>query len=82
LFADSNDRDAVVDGAAQFAPTCAACGFDVPQTQPEIRVVLVDGGADEGLMVVDADLGDVAGVVADGDGAPDEWCQGGQPAPP
>jgi hypothetical protein len=29
-------------------------------------------------MVVDAELGDVAGVVADGDGASDEWRQGGR----
>jgi hypothetical protein len=39
-------------------------------------VRLVDGGADEGVVVVDADLGDVARVVADRDGLADERRQG------
>jgi hypothetical protein len=41
-------------------------------------MILVDGGANEGVMVIDADFGDVPRVIADGDGTPDERCQGGR----
>ncbi|WP_254923070.1 hypothetical protein [Rhodococcus sp. OK302] len=61
FFVDCDGRDAVVDGVAQFAAAGSAGGFDVAETEAEVGVVFVDGDTDEGVVVVDADLGDVAG---------------------
>jgi hypothetical protein len=77
FLAVGDARDALVDRSAQLLAAGAAGGFDVAEAEPEIGVGFVDGGADEGLSVVDADLGDVAGVVPDCDGLADEWGQGG-----
>jgi hypothetical protein len=41
-------------------------------------VVFIDGDANEGVVVVDADLGYVPRVVADGDGLPHEGRQRGR----
>lgn len=70
--------NAVVDGAAEFVAAGAAGGFDVAEAEADVGVGFVDGDAEECVSVVDADLGDVAGVVADGDGVPDERGEGGR----
>jgi len=75
FLAGGNGRDAVVDGTAQLPASCPSGRFDVAQAEPEVGVGFVDGGADEGVVVVDPDLGDVAGVVADCDGVSDEGCK-------
>ncbi len=64
--------DAVVEVSAQLAAAGAACGLHVAEAHAEIRVGFVDGDADEGVVVVDADLGDVTRVVANGDAPADK----------
>ncbi len=64
--------DAVVEVSAQLSASGAACGLHVAEAHAEIRVGFVDGDADEGVVVVDADLGDVAWVVANGDAPADK----------
>src|SRR6218665_591893 len=82
FFAGGNGRDAIVDRSAQLLAAGAAGGFGVPagaagcfdvaEAETKVGVGFVDGGADEGVPVVDADFGDVAGIVPDGDGVSDE----------
>ena len=72
LLAGDGGGDAVVDGVPEFSATGSASGFDVAEAEAKVGVGFIDGGADEGVPVVDADLGDVAGVVPDGDGVPNE----------
>src|SRR6218665_1562154 len=88
FFAGGNGRDAIVDRSAQLLAAGAGGGFgvagggeeggggvgclDVGEAETKVGVGFVDGGADEGVPVVDADFGDVAGIVPDGDGVSDE----------
>src|SRR6218665_2210539 len=65
-------RGVVVDGWGEvFGGGGAGC-FDGGEAETKVGVGFVDGGADEGVPVVDADFGDVAGIVPDGDGVSDE----------
>ncbi len=72
LFVGGSGGDAVVDGLPELLAAGSSGGFDVAEAHPEIGVG-VDGDTDKGVAVIDANLGDVAWVVADGDGVPDEW---------
>lgn len=72
LFAVGNGGDTVVDRVPELFAAGSADGFDVAETHSEIGVGFIDGNTDEGVAVVDADLGDVVRVVADGDGVPNE----------
>ena len=64
--------DAVVDGFAQLPAAGSSGGFDVVEAVALVGVGFIDRCAYEGVVVVDPDLGQVPGVVTDGDGAPDE----------
>lgn len=70
-----DSRDAFVDAVAEFAPAGATGGFDVAKTEPNIGVGFVDGHADKSVAVIDANFGDVAGIVPDGDGVTNKGCQ-------
>src|SRR6218665_1404333 len=72
FFAGGNGRDAIVERQAQLLAAGAAGCFDVAEAETKVGGGFVDGGADEGVPVVDADFGDVAGIVPDGDGVSDE----------
>src|SRR6218665_857252 len=72
FFAGGNGRDAIVDRSGELVGAGGGGCFDVGEAETKVGVGFVDGGADEGVPVVDADFGDVAGIVPDGDGVSDE----------
>lgn len=59
------DGDPFVDALAQGAAAGVAGSLDVLKADPLVLVVLVDGLAEELVVVEHADLGDIARVVAD-----------------
>ena len=64
-------RDALVDGRTQGAAVRAPCGLDVLEGKRHACVVLAHRTAKELVAVEHPDLGQVARVVADGDGLAD-----------
>jgi hypothetical protein len=64
LFARSGAGDAVVDVFTQVPAARTAGGFDVSEAESLVGVCFVDGDADVGVVVVDADLGEVTRVVS------------------
>ena len=75
LLTDGGGGNAVVDDVSELSPPGAAGGFDVAEAESEIGVSFVDCNTDEGVAIVDPDLRDVAGVISNRDGVPNEGCE-------
>ena len=59
-----------------MTPSASTSGLDIGQAVALVGVVFIDSDAQQRVVVVDPDLGEIPRVVADGDVMADKRCQG------